>query len=208
MLIEQIYGRPSLAATPDATMFAGGSVRASTPSPVPRWVTLFALPSGQKLRTQRTGWRGVRALHVTPDGDHLVGVGADGWTGVWRLPFGERVRSMRYVARRETSVVLSPDGTLIAGVGRFGRFGRVEVRRLPDGELLGRVRVGRRRAPNVFVVSHDGRLLAGSGPRMDQIMLWQLPSAEPAGSLPCDRQGPRSLGFRPGTARRHHQPGR
>ncbi|AHH19013.1 WD-40 repeat-containing protein [Nocardia nova SH22a] len=205
--IEQIYGRPSLAVTPDATMFAAGSVRESTPSPVPRRVGLFALPSGQKLATLRTGWRGVRALHVSPDGDHLVGVGADARTRIWRLPSGERVSSMRYVARRETSVVLSPDGRLIAGVGRFGR---VEVRKLPDGELLGWARGNR--ALEVFAMSDDGRLLAGSGPRMDRILLWHLPSAEPAGSLSCGRPGPQYLGFSPagvlvaGTTGNHARP--
>jgi WD40 repeat protein len=132
-----------------------------------RFVKIYAVPSGELLKTIRT--RAVMAVAFSPDGRKVVTAHTDKFVRTWDAADTGFLKEDSQHTDRALSVAWSPDGKLIASVGSDRR---VIIRDAATFEVLRKFKA---HDAEIYVVSFspDSRLLA-TGAMDGRVRLWTM----------------------------------
>jgi len=180
--------------TTDSSRARGGSHSAFSPNSrlvatLGSVIRVWAIPSGELIRSIDHGTGDLQSVAFSPDGNLLATGGQEGSARIWNVATGTLVRTIRhYEPPKElprsdvSSVAFSPDGNILATVGWDGN---ARLWNVASGSLLRVMPVGVIGYCGAF--SADGRLFATSGdtnnanttaPKRDsrpsKIRLWEV----------------------------------
>jgi WD40 repeat protein/serine/threonine protein kinase len=169
----------SVAFSPDGLRLACGAGTAESGE-----VTIWAVETGQQLRTLRGHQSWVRCVCFQADGKRLASTGPDKTVRIWDAQTGEKLLTLQGHTQVASCVAFSRDGTLLAsGAGpmRLLTEGELKVWDARTGKELFTLR-GHMGWISGVAFSPDGRRLASGG--LDQtVKLWDVATATEALTL-------------------------
>ena len=140
-------------------------------------VKMWSAPDWQFLRVLEGHDKSVNSVALSPDGQTLATCSTDATAKLWSFPGGELRHTLRDRKKTVSAVRFSPDGQWLAASWYGGRATAWTT----SGEEVVGIKASSKNLVAVAFVG-DGRTLATAG-LGDDILLWSLPSVDPAGGL-------------------------
>jgi WD40 repeat protein len=146
---------PALAISPEGDLLAAAAGKATY---------LYRLPTGQPLGVLLGHREGVNCLAFSPDGQILLGGGADHEVLTWRISDAHLLHRVEAHSSQVTQVLVDPRGKIGMSVSGYGAGHDYSIRlwSLADGSLQ-RALYGHTRYISSVAQSADGQYLASGG---------------------------------------------
>jgi WD40 repeat protein len=178
----------AIALSPDGTKLA------TSYSYLSREFTVWNLKDGSIWHTYTNHTSGVLGLAYSPDGSLLATASMDKSTMVLDTTNNTFPLTLQAQSNYDRSVAFSPDGSMIA-TGGWDNPGLVNLWQVSDGKLLKNL-PGQNGGVTSVVFSPDGKFLA-SGSTDNLILVWNVPSGQPAYSFNAEIERVNGLTYSP-----------